>query len=432
MSNEHAMEESAFQSRVIGTVDRLETEMKSMKAKIDSFKDPANTSPEIKAALEDLTKLKRVANDQQANSDAFIRKLNTIESLCKREAAAAYGSPIKRIQNDRELRIRLNAAVRMAVKKPEFISQKMRDEYKEITGRALGEDTSPGSNMIDDRLAAELYDTLATYGVWNTFQVVNVGTATTKFPVTTARPTASFITTEAGPISDGSFTGTSVSCVVEVIAALLNVSLQLLEDSEFDVTAYVLDHFGQAYANRLDHACINANGTNDATNGAMTGIFQGGTTSAADQAGGADDTVEELEFEDWTRCLLTVDPIVLQRPSRWWMHPQILVRALSVKDSNGRPIFLTAMEAPTPGAIGQILGYPVTPTLAAPSTNTASSKVAVFGDPAGLVVGIRKGFTFESSDEYRWNTLERSFRAYGRAGTKIRAATAFAVLTLGA
>jgi HK97 family phage major capsid protein len=431
MSNEF-LDEAAFQSRVIGSVDRLETEMKSMKAKVDSFKDPANTSPEIKSALEDLTKLKRVANDQQANFDAFTRKLSTIESLCKREARHSYGSPIERVKNDPEMRIRLNAAVRLAVRKPECISQKMRDEYKEITGRALGEESSPGSNLIDDKLAAEIYDTLATYGIWNTFSVVNVGTATTKFPVTTARPTASFITTEAGTVSDGSFTGTSVSLTVEVIAALLNVSVQLLEDSEFDVTGYVMDHFAQAYANRLDYACLAANGTVDATNGGMTGIFSGGTAATADAGAGADDTVEELEVEDWIRCLTTVDPIVLARQAKWWMHPQILARTLAIKDSNGRPIFLTAMEAPTVGAIGSILGYPVVPALAAPSTNSASQKVAVFGDPAGLVVGIRKGFTFEASDEFRWNTLERSFRGYGRAGTKIRAATAFAMLTLGA
>jgi HK97 family phage major capsid protein len=156
-------------------------------------------------------------------------------------------------------------------------------------------------------------------------------------------------------------------------------------------------------------------------------VFGGGGTAAAAASGNV--SVETLDFEDVLRCLTTVDSGILTRPCRWWMNPQILVRMLSIKDGNGRPIFLTANEAPTPGGIGSILGYPVTLAHAAPSANTTSSKVAVFGDPNAQVAGVRSDFVFEASDHHRWNTLERSFRGYGRFGNKIRKATGFAVLT---
>ncbi len=87
------------------------------------------------------------------------------------------------------------------------------------------------------------------------------------------------------------------------------------------------------------------------------------------------------------------------------------------------------MEAPSYGAIGTILGYPVIPVMAAPNTDAAGSAVAAFGDRNGQVVGIRDDFVFEASDHYRWNTLERSFRAYGRAATGTRRADAFSILT---
>jgi HK97 family phage major capsid protein len=128
--------------------------------------------------------------------------------------------------------------------------------------------------------------------------------------------------------------------------------------------------------------------------------------------------------------LLTVDSGVLNRPCKWWMHPQILVRALSVKDSNGRPIFLTANEAPAPSGIGTILGYPVIGCHAAPTTNAANAKVAVFGDPSGLVVGMQNGFEMEASDHAGFTTYERYFRGVARAGVKVRRSQAFAVLTL--
>jgi HK97 family phage major capsid protein len=440
------LDEADFQNKVLESVETIETKVEAQKTKQQALLDNYNQlSADFKKQMEEFTKLKKTANDQQANADKFVRQIKVLEDQLRNESRMAYGDPVRRIQKDEKLRSIFNALIRRAlvdVTKGEVLGDRWSSILKEAQqdqearskalGRALGEDTSPGSTLIDDRLASEIYDTLDMFGVWNTFQVVPVGNQTVKFPVKTARATANFILTEAGAISDATITGTSVSCVIEVIAALINVSLQLIEDSEFDMTGYVLNDFAQAYAERLDFACLNADGTADATNGGMTGIFQGGTAATADQGAGADDTVEELEFEDVTRCLLTVDPVVLNRSARWWMHPRILVRMLSIKDSNGRPIFLTALEAPTPGALGSILGYPVTPAFKAPSTNAASAKVAVFGDPAGLVVGMRRGFTFEASDHFRWNSLERSFRGWGRAGTKIRRALAFAVLTLGA
>ena len=435
-----SMTDEVFQERVLSGVQSLDAQIREGSKKYQKLE-------------EDFLKIKRVANDQQANATAFIRQVKRLEDQMRLEKRHAFGDPVSRIQDDDELRARFNIAIRLACSKTtELVSRRLADRAKEITGfdidevardvraksikdvvgRALGEDSSPGSTLIDDRLAREIYDTLALFGIWNTFQVDPVGAQTMKYPVTTARPTANFILTEASTISDGSITGTSVSNVMEVIAVLLNVSLQVLEDSEFDVTSYVLDLFAEAYAERLDHACLNAAGAADATDGGMTGVFQGGTAATADAGAGADDTVEELEFEDWTRCLLTVDPVVLQRQAKWWLHPQILVRALSIKDGNGRPIFLTALEAPAASSIGTILGYPVVPAFKAPNTNSASQKVAVFGDPRGLVVGMRRSYTFEASDHARWTTLERSFRGWGRAGTKIRRALAFAVLTLGA
>jgi HK97 family phage major capsid protein len=141
-------------------------------------------------------------------------------------------------------------------------------------------------------------------------------------------------------------------------------------------------------------------------------------------------TIGALKLDDFVNVLTTVDPGVLNRPCAWWVHPQNLARLVTVKDGNGRSIFLTAMEAPTPTGIGSILGYPVHLVHAAPSANTAGAKIAVFGDPQAALVGVRSDFSFEASDEYLWNTYQRSFRGVGRAGVVIRKASGLAALTL--
>lgn len=372
-----------------------------------------------KKIFDEVTTLKNKGNDLAA----LEIKISQALAALRNEQRMAFGDPIQRIARDEELRTRFNVAVRLAIDSQGDMRRLMAPQIK-----AIGEDAEPGSAYINDALEREIYDVLAMYGVWNSFAVRRVGTKTTKFPVKTARAAATFILTEGtGQIGeDSTKAGSSVSATLEVIAALLSVSLQLLQDSEFDVTADVLDDFAEAIAYKMDWACLQADGTADATDGGMTGIFAGGTAVGA---ASGNTTIETTDFEDWTKCLVTI-PNVLNRACKWWMHPSNLVRALSVKDSNGRPIFLTALEAPTRGGIGSILGYPVVPCYAGPSTNTASSKVAVFGDPNGQVVALGKDFTFEASDHHKWDYLQRCFRGHARFANKIRAAGAFGVLTL--
>ena len=404
-------------------VDETRDEQSSMKSQQDELiQNYDQLDKRTQAAMEGFTKAK---NELNSLSDVE-NSLKRLQIQLGREQRMAYGDPVKRMLSHPGNKARINAAIRMAVDKKgdlDGVAQK-------ILSKALGEDSTPGSNIIDDALSQEIYDTLATYGIWNTFAVRNLGTKVTKLIVNTARPNAQFILTEGGPIpDDDNKANTVVSATAEVIAVLLNISLQLLDDAEYDIAEEVMRDFMEAYAYRVDYAALQADETADGDNGGMTGVFEGGTAATAADG---NTTMETLDFEDFTNCLLTVDPAVLTRAARWWLHPQILVRSLHVKDDNGRPIFLTAIEAPTVGGIGSIVGYPVTPAFAAPTSNTAGDGVAVFGDPLGNVIGMRKDYKFESSDDHKWNALQRSYRGYGRVCNKIRRAEAFAVLTLAA
>lgn len=415
--------DAAFQKTLLEGVASLRTEQKSLRDQFTT--DVSNLDKQSKALLEDVTKLKTAANDTQAGRDELLKKLKMLDARITQQVRSLNGDPVARIIADEEKRTRFNCAIRLALDKDGDMRKRLAPQLK-----ALGEDSSPGSTLIDDALALEIYDTLTSFGIWNTFGVRNVGTKETKYPLKTARPIAKFILTEADTVTDDTNkAGGSVTLTVEVLAVLLNVAMQLLEDAQFDVTRDVMDDFAEALAYRLDYAAVVADGTADDTNGGFTGILNGWT--AATSANG-NVTVEGTDLEDWTRVLLSVDPIVLTRAARWWLHPQTLIRALSVRDGHERPLFQTALEAPAAGGIGSILGYPITLGYVMPTTNSAGAKVAAFGDPQSHVVGIRRAFNFEASDHHKWNTLQRSFRAYGRAGIKTRSATGGAYLKLAA
>jgi len=386
-----------------------------------------NLQKETKTAFEELTNLK----NNQGTMEETLRSLQKVNLQLSLERRMAFGSlsPVARISADPEKKARFNAFIRSLLS---TTSQDLAEQVKSIR-KAIGEDSTPGSTLINNGLLADIYDSLAMFGKWNTLGVRQMGTKLTKLPVKTARPIAYVLMSEGDTLSDDSNkAGTSVDLEVELIGVLLNVSLQLLQDAEFDVTADVLNDFSEAVSYRIDYLAFQANGTSTGTaaklHGGMTGVFNFGTAATA-AAGNV--TVEQTDFEDWTRAQLSVDSAVNTRPgARWWMHPFQLIRALSVKDLNGRPIFLTALEAPSAGAVGTILGKPVEQVEAAPSTNTASSKIAVYGDPEAYVVGVRNDFEFDLSDHHKWNTYQRSFRGVARAGTKGRKASALSVLTL--
>lgn len=414
--------DAEFQAKVLGGMEATQTKIKTLE---DKHAEILKAMPsDLKATVEEMTKVKKTINDQQANMEAFSRTIAKFDAQLSRHARRDFGDPVARISGDKEMKARFNASIRHAISRGGDHFERAALDIVQKAG--LGEDTSPGSNLIDDALSAEIYDLIASYGIWNTVQVVPASTKDNKFPVDTADPVAQFILTEASAIDDdANITGTSVTATAEVCAVLLNVSLQLIEDAEYDLTGWIANKFARAYAKRLDYATFRGDGTADANNGGMTGVFNAGTAATA-AAGNV--TVEGTDLEDWMNCLLVTEAL-FERPSKWWMHPFILARAALVRDGNGRPIFQTALEAPST-SIGSILGRPVITGNVLPSTNTASSKVAAYGDPGGQINGIRKGYMFEASDHHKWNTLQRSFRAHGRFATKNRAATAFTVLTL--
>jgi HK97 family phage major capsid protein len=254
-----------------------------------------------------------------------------------------------------------------------------------------------------------------------------MGTKTTKLIVKTARPVANFILTEADTISDATAkAGNNKTLEAELIGVRLDVSRQLFDDSEIDITSDVLDDFIEAVNLRMDFAMFAGDGTADATHGGVTGLINFGTAATATATR---TTIAATKYADWLKCLTSVDAAVLQRPARWWMHPTLMAAALGVEDTNGRPIFQSAMDAPGKSIVN-LFGYPVTMVGAMPSTNAAGAKVAVFGDPRAFAVGVRKQFEFDRSDEFKWDTYQASFRGIARGDGIGKVATALTVMTL--
>ncbi|MCX8156161.1 MAG: phage major capsid protein [Verrucomicrobiae bacterium] len=419
-----------FEDTVIEGVESLRGQQAELVRNLDSL------DKSVKNSFEELTRLK----NQQADHAQLLASLKRTLAALERERSSVFKSRedaiLNRITGNEEKReIMLGL-----LKKIAFPHAKLPEHVE----RALtGSDSGVGAATIPTAVAEDIYHLLAEYGVWAGFGVIRVPSRTVSIPVATARPAAYWIGAGSGAaegtaITAGDFSGASLTLSLQTIGSLLHVSRELIQDAGVDVVSFVLRQIAQSVAGGLDWACISAAGATNQTDGGYTGIFEAAALNTNLKATAATGrvTVAQTKVDDWAKCLSTVSPAVLRRGGQWWMNPAILAKAMTVQDTTGRPIFISAIEAPSFGAIGRILGYPVVLSDAAPTTDAVNAKVAVFGDPQGLAVGVAQDMELEQTTALKFAENQVSIRATMRAGTRIKTTTGsttlkpFAVLTL--
>ena len=376
---------------------------------------------DVKKALEDLEKTKKDHYTIEERLHALTKANRALEL----ERRASFGRPMDAITRNEEKSLRFLATVCKHVNVP--LSESVAKRMRELEIKVIGEDSSPGSNYINNELRNDIYTTLASYGVWNKFKVIRTNTKETSLPLTTARPVASWVTTEGtGPSADSTKAGSLGSLTMGELIANIPVSLRLIEDADIDIVGDLINDLGEAFAYAIDNTLFNAETTNNATYGGFNGIVnQAGVTTAVS----GNVSVQTLDYDDFVSAYTALDAGVIQRGvAQWFMNPTLLALATLIKDSTGRPIFGTALDVPNAKTIASIIGLPVNPVAVLASTNTTSTKVAFVGDPMGAVVGIRRDLAIESSDHAGWANATRDFRGRLRAGVLVRKAGAFRAL----
>lgn len=403
---------------------------KQINDKLDGFNKTNDTllrnyeslSVESKKAMEEFTKTKNALEDQ-GKIIASMQKLYKHLSL---ERRTAWGSPSERVAADENLRTIVQLNLINDLKLWEYVGSKTKDRLEGFR-KDLDGGNAPGSGYIANaEVEKELYDLLATYGAFRNLDARTIGARSTDIRLKTARAVATFVDEAAAVGADSAKAGSKVTVTPKKVGCLLSVSSELLEDDVAGVIADVMDDMAEAHAFRADWISFAADGGADEVDGGFTGMFEGGT---ARTAASGNVSMATLDYEDWLACIVNAPTAVLQRGNgKWYINQNMLAKAMYIKDGNGRPIFLSAVEAPAYGSIGTILGFPVVPVAAAPSTDGAGKLVAAFGDGKGLGVRIRRDYGFERSDQFAFNTDEITFRSLSRIAAKVKAATAFQVL----
>src|ERR1051325_5035252 len=139
--DKEAADGNGFEAKILDGIDAIQETQKKTKETL--LQEIGRLDKDTKKNFEDITTLKKTANDSDADAKKLLKKFGELEIRLRNETRAAFGDPVRRIQADEEMRPRFTIAVRLAMNKDGDMSR-----ICEPLQKALGEDSSPGSTLL--------------------------------------------------------------------------------------------------------------------------------------------------------------------------------------------------------------------------------------------------------------------------------------------
>jgi HK97 family phage major capsid protein len=288
--------------------------------------------------------------------------------------------------------------------------------------------------MFDIPVSSDLMDLLPLFGAYADLGVVTMETSMERFAEVTALPQV----TVMSPTYQGTFvvppdttlTGQALYRAANTFYCRLQLSEEFYRDTSVDLASAVIGKTIPALAKALDFCAFMGSGTDDLTSGAILGLFNNTAIKTYQAPLAGQSNVLALTRGDFLAVVGTVASAALQRPCRWYVNPSFLPSLATLKDGTGDTYLLRSPSYTGDG--WELVGFPVTWTAVAPSTNQTNQKVAAFGEPSSYLVAIREYLDMMASDTYALGANLKEIRAILRGNCMTREPTGFATLTLSA
>lgn len=270
---------------------------------------------------------------------------------------------------------------------------------------SVGTDTE-GGYLAPDEFQATLITALADENIMRGLaHVIQTSSGDSKIPVVSTHGAASWLV-ENGAVTDSDEVFSQVSLSAHKLATFLKVSEELINDSVFNIEAYLAAEFGRRIGAAEEEAFMKGDGNNK-----PTGIFH---TTAGAQVGVT--AAKQAE--------ITADEIIdlfysLRSPYRksavWVMNDSTVKAIRKLKDSTGQYLWQPALTAGNPDTI---LGRPVHTSVFAPEIKAGARTVA-FGDMSYYWIADRQGRAFQHLNELYAANGQIGFRATQRVDGKL-------------
>lgn len=208
--------------------------------------------------------------------------------------------------------------------------------------------------------------------------------------------------------------GTAQLDAFKYTSRLTRVSLELIQDSAFDIEAFIVRKHGERLSRILNQHLTTGTGTAQPT-GIVTGAVSGVTAASGTAITG--DEIINLTH--------SVDPAYRAR-GRFMLSDTALATIRRLKDANGMYLWQPNVQT---GVAATLFGYPyvVNQDMAAPAVNVKS---VLFGDfEAGYVVRMVRGMQVVRFEERYMDFFQVAFTTFLRADGEVQDAFAYRALT---
>ncbi len=237
-----------------------------------------------------------------------------------------------------------------------------------------------------------------------------------KIPVVSSKGTAAWMDENAAYTESDDVFG-QVSIGAYKLGTMIKVSEELLNDSVFDVPAYIAREFARRIGAAEEDAFFNGDGTNKptgilaATGGAGLGVTAAGT-----------DKITADELIDLFYSLRAP----YRRKAVWLLNDSTVKAIRKLKNSNGDYLWQPSLTAGTPDTI---LNRPVYTSSCMPELATGKKPIA-FGDLSYYWIADRQGRSFKRLNELYAANGQVGFLSSERVDGKLILAEAVKTLTM--
>lgn len=265
---------------------------------------------------------------------------------------------------------------------------------------------SEGGYLVPDEFERTLVEALEEQNIFRTLaHVIQTSSGDRKIPVVASKGSASWVDEEGAiPESDDSFGQVSIGAYK--LGTMIKVSEELLNDSVFDLEAYISREFARRIGNKEEEAFFTGDGTGKPLGVlAATGGAEVGVTAAAASAFTADEIFD-----------LFYSLKAPYRRSAVFVMNDASVKALrKLKDNNGQYLWQPSLTAGTPDTL---LNRPVYTSAFMPAL-AAGAKSILFGDLSYYWVADRQGRSFRRLGELYAPTGQVGFLATQRVDGRL-------------
>ncbi len=273
-----------------------------------------------------------------------------------------------------------------------------------------------GGYLVPDEFRRQLVEALEEQNVIRRVAtVIQTGSGNLQVPVVVDRGTASWIGENAAyPEADAQFSQFVLGA--HKLARITRVSEELLNDSAFDIAAFLRDAFARSFGDAEEAAFVNGDGA-----GKPRGILldaQVGKTAASASAIAADELLDLYH---------SLRPPYRARAS-WLMHDSTALAIRKLKDQQGQFIWQPGLQADQPD---RLLGRPVLISRYMPEIG-AGSKVIAFGDLSYYWIADRQSIGIQRLVELYAANGQVGFRMFTRLDGRLALPEAVQVLQMAA